>query len=130
MKVRVHKNLHNGLWAITIKGKIAGYCESCELSNVIIKIDEGCRERNLNRPGKAPKRSVHLWAEGELINVSGYQAKNLDTLDYCGLELSPTTREIKYNPHKNLTMIYADNDTPCHATHTARFTLDGKMLGM
>ena len=127
MVVRIHKNLHNGLWAITMGGKIAGYCTSCDLSNVTVKLTESIRDKNLNRVGKPPKRSVHLWVQGDISNVRGYQGKNLESFVAPERDLPATPNEVTYNPMKHKTMVYRDSGAPFECAHTASFTTDDRM---
>ena len=112
MKARIHKNLHNGLWVISVNNKVQGYCSSCALSDTQVHLSETIRHKNLHRPGKAPKRSVHLWVSGTLSNVTGYVPKNMESLPTLqDIDTSGETRTVSYNPFKNDTFMLSETET-------------------
>jgi hypothetical protein len=97
MKTLVHKNLHNGLWALTQRGRVVGYCESCQLIDWDSK--EDAKKAAFSRSGN--KRTVHLWARGTLSRVVGFQPLNgrLASYDFCGGY--PTGGSlVRYNPKR------------------------------
>lgn len=61
-KVRCHKNLHRGVWSITLRGKVVAQVPEVVLANVTFKIRETARQRVIARRC----REVHAWAEGEI----------------------------------------------------------------
>jgi hypothetical protein len=63
-RVRVHRNLQNGLWSLTDNGKVVAHAESLRLSSVEFVVQPGGRDR-----AKAEhQRNVHAWAEGILTS--------------------------------------------------------------
>lgn len=68
-KVRVYRNLINGLISVqhSIKGRgwiLSGHCDNCVISEVSLQVSEAGRQRVLNDK----KRNVHAYAAGRLIS--------------------------------------------------------------
>ena len=69
MKTLIHKNLHNGRWAITQRGVVVGYCSAATLVDWDSK--EDAKKACFSRSGN--KRTVHLWCRGTLTHVEGFE---------------------------------------------------------
>lgn len=79
-KVRVYKNLHNGMWSIKQNGLVIGYAKEIVLSNVKYIVSRAGRVRVL----KEQRKNVHAFVEGY---VSSYPEKAVSV-------------EVSYNPYK------------------------------
>lgn len=98
MKTLVHRNLHNGLWALTQRGQVVGYCTYCELYDWDIK--EDAKKALFSRSGN--KRTVHLWARGTLGLVAGFvpfKGRELDLTGACDW-FDGDTQPVTYNPKR------------------------------
>lgn len=62
--VRVHRNLFNGLWAVSQKGRILAYSREVCLVDVGFVVCESMRQRWTVKLGR---RKVHAWATGVLV---------------------------------------------------------------
>ena len=98
MKTLIHKNLHNGLWSITQRGLVVGYCTAACLVDCDVK--EDAKKAAFSRAGN--KRTVHLWVRGSLASVTDFQplkGRELvfaqDGYDHPGISLPAT-----YNPKR------------------------------
>lgn len=98
LKTLVHRNLHNGLWALTQGGRVVGYCTYCELYDWDIK--EDAKKAAFSRSGN--KRTVHLWARGTLGLVAGFvpfKGREL-ACDDCPDWFDGETVKTTYNPKR------------------------------
>lgn len=107
-KTLVHKNLHNGLWAITQGGRVVGYADLIVLEHVDVKWD--AKKALFSQSGN--KRTVHCWARGEsIVHVEGFQAFKGRELVMGSDHNDWTTwkeydhRRVSYNPHRDTTMM-------------------------
>jgi len=111
MKTLVHKNLHNGLIAITQGGKVVGYADEVVLKGVDLKWD--AKKAAFSQSGN--KRTVHCWARGELVSVTGFQSfkgrelaifsdiENFDWSDY-------PQSIVRYNPKRENCMMVGNSE--------------------
>lgn len=73
-RVRVYKNLNNGLWSVKqrIEGKwvVVGHCVSCVLNDAVPVISDARHEwvRSGNH------REVFAYLEGSLVQVAGFKS--------------------------------------------------------
>ena len=65
MRVRCHKNLHNGMWAVTQKGKVIAYVTEVALSDVTFVYYETLRLKCV----AMKRRKVCAWAQGVIADV-------------------------------------------------------------
>ena len=79
-RVRVYKNLHNGMWSIKQKGLVIGYAKEIALENVSYIVSQAGRVRVL----KEQRKNVHAYVEG---CVSPYPDNSVCI-------------EVSYNPYK------------------------------
>ena len=95
-RVRVYRNLHNGLFSIKDKksGLVLGYTNNALLSDVTFIISKKGQER----ARKENTRNVHAYAEGFYM---GEMSVNRDCL-----------RPITYNPFDHDTFVYRDSNRP------------------
>ena len=110
MKTLVHKNLHNGLMAITQGGKVVGYADEVVLEGVDLKWD--AKKAAFSQAGN--KRTVHCWARGELVSVKGFQAfkgrelakkSDIENFDCSGYSQA----KVRYNPKRENCMMVGDS---------------------
>lgn len=82
MKVKVHVNLHNGMFSIQDykTGRVIGHFPELFLRDVTFKVNERVR-REVNRKGV---KNVHAWVVGELVETGHFHV---------------TKRRIAYNPY-------------------------------
>lgn len=117
MKSLVHKNLHNGLWAITQGGRVVGYCDSCALIDWDSKEDK--KKAAFSRAGN--KRTVHLWARGTLVSVEGFQPLKEREVVITDAPIGPSPFKASYNPKRGEPgFMVCGEHTPSGAV--ARFT--------
>ena len=116
MKVRVYRNLHNGLYSIQRDGVVLGHASRVALKRASFKVSEAGRQRVI-REGK---KNVHAFAIGELAEVYGFQGfrgrhvGKLDGLQESDLPpkfVSRMTR-VTYNPYKFDSFVNADTKQP------------------
>jgi len=81
LKVRMYKNLHNGMWSIKYKNIVIGYAKEIALSNVIYLVSKMGRAKVLREQCK----NVHAYVEGYVIL---YPKGELECI------------EVSYNPYK------------------------------
>lgn len=72
MKVKIYKNLHNGILSIVGKNaegleRVIGHCERITLSDAVFKVSEKGRQRVLKRQ----KKNMHAVIEGLVIEIDG-----------------------------------------------------------
>ena len=111
MKTLVHKNLHNGLMAITQGGKVVGYADEVVLEGVDLKWD--AKKAAFSQAGN--KRTVHCWARGELVSVKGFQAfkgrelaKKSDIENFGLSDYSQS--KVRYNPKRENCMMVGNSE--------------------
>jgi len=106
MKTLLHKNLHNGLVAITQRGLVVGYCTSATLVNVDVK--EDAKKASHTRAGN--KRTVHLWIRGDLVSVTGFTPLKGRTvaISEFGITDFPASAPVSYNPHRDSSLVWSD----------------------
>lgn len=80
-RVRIYKNLHNGMWSIKYKGIVIGYAKEIALANVTYIVSRAGRIRVL----KEQRKNVHAFVEGY---VSPHPKKQSEY------------SEVSYNPYK------------------------------
>ncbi len=92
VKVRVYRNLHNGLWSIkimegTLKGRVVAHAEKVMLLNASQKVYEAGRQRVIKEKAK----NVHAFIEGQMI---------IDADLFNRVKLTRTNKKsISYNPY-------------------------------
>lgn len=81
-QVRVHLNLHNGCYVVTIAQRVVGYSPALHLTGVTSKVSKAgyakCREEQ--------SRNVHAYLEGTLVGAG--EARGT---------LGPKFRRLRYN---------------------------------
>ena len=97
-KVKIYKNLHNGLFSVMQNSLVVAHVESFLLNNVVFKVNESGRQRVI----KEKKKNVHAFITGILKSVNEEHA-----LIFKG-QLSPIT----YNPYKASNFYFRD-DVDC-----------------
>lgn len=65
MKIRCHKNLHNGLWALTQRGKVIAYVADVVLSDVSFVYYESLRLKCV----AMRRRKVCAYAQGVIATM-------------------------------------------------------------
>ncbi len=109
MKTLIHKNLINNSWAITQAGKVVGYADEIVLSDVDLKWD--AKKAAFSQSGN--KRTVHCWARGELVSVTGFQSfkgrelaifSDIENFDCSGY----VKEQVRYNPKREHCMMMGD----------------------
>lgn len=89
-KVKVHRNLNNGLWSLTAttgehKGKVIYHCAQISLSNVVFKVSAAGRNRVLQEG----RKNVHAWCIGTLQSLSEPEGFSYQT-----------AKQVTYDPYK------------------------------
>lgn len=112
MRVRVHLNLHTGLWSVTAisgprRGCVIDSRAAVGLRDVRLVVSAAGRERAVH---KLHKRTVHAWAEGEL----------------CECAMPPDAVRFTYNPFKAATFTRCDTGAAVHTAAHAWFTSERK----
>ena len=103
MKTLLHKNLHNGLIAITQRSIVVGYCDSATLLDVDLKHDR--KKEHFSQNGG--KRTVHLWARGTLVEVQGFVPLKGRDVELSPCDSVPVLCErVRYNPKRDKHMWY------------------------
>ena len=64
MRVRCHKNLHNGMWSITQRGKVIAYVTDVVLADVTFVYYETLRVKCV----AMRRRKVCAWAQGGTLD--------------------------------------------------------------
>jgi len=82
LKVRVYRNLNNGLMSVQFKGKVVGHTDNLAIKNVSFIVSEATRIKMV----AAKRRAVHAYAEGILM---------ANTPDI------PLTHTVHYNPYRS-----------------------------
>ena len=130
---RIHKNLHNNKWAITQKGLVVGYCDSCIISDVSVHFSAGVKARNSH------KRTVHTWCIGELLSVTNFVGKDGRVPVLCsepdlfvadvlaGDWFDYPQALVRYNPFRDEFLNYADSGVEYVGSDYAVFTDDSEM---
>ena len=62
-RVQVYRNLRRGDWSVRVKGRVVAHVPEVTLATVRFVVSEAGRQRVLRRK----ERSVHAWAEGEVV---------------------------------------------------------------
>jgi FMN-dependent NADH-azoreductase len=78
-KVRVYRNLNNGLWSVKASDQLVVHVPTIHLANVTFHVSKSGR----NRVRQKKQREVHAWAQGLVIPEPG----------------QPTTYPVTYNPY-------------------------------
>ena len=101
MRVRCHKNLHNGMWSITQKGKVIAYEKEVTLEGVTFVYYETLRQKCV----AMKRRKVCAWAEGVVARTDAHA----------------TTVELCYNPFRAATFTTREGEaiTRCRRVHFA-----------
>ena len=115
MKVRVYRNLKNGLWSIvamegTRKGYLIGHASHVSISGCTFQVRESRRQAIC----KGHYREVHAWVIGHLVEVL----------------VSPAAREFTYNPHRAPTFTDRETGAPVTTAQTCWFTADQKAFAL
>ena len=129
MRVRIHYNLQRGDWVVTSGGKVLGYCDACQLTEVTTHLSPSTKARGFFNNGGKPKRTVHLWAEGILSDVVGLRDVRRPMPEGCE-EVSPVPGflyEVTYNPFKHEGFVYRDSLKPWTSGRVAVFGNDKTM---
>lgn len=116
MKVKVYRNLHNGLYSIQRLGRVIGHAQRVALTNTTFVVSEAGRQRVI-REGK---KNVHAFAQGDLAEVYGFQGyrgrhvgklEGLNESDLPPRFLERMTR-VTYNPYKFDSFVDAETKQP------------------
>lgn len=93
-KVKVYKNLHNGLWSIKdyATGLVLGHVEEVRLTNATFYVSEKGRQRVI----KEQSKNVHAFVIGHLTEIQFY---DLDV-------------EVTYNPYKYDSFVTRNGNQP------------------
>lgn len=121
MKVKVYKNLHNGMYSIQAmhgdnKGRVVGYATRLLLDDVTFKVSESGRQRVINEK----RKNVHAYVCGTLRHALDYIVR----LENIPLEIQQPFEhdcdiKVAYNPYKWATfMAYIDYNL--HQTNFAK----------
>jgi hypothetical protein len=99
VRVRAHKNLHNGLWSVLnpSTGLLLRHVEEVELADVRFHVSETGRARVL----RLQKRNVHAYALGTLVYLGKSRARS-----HRGW------RRFTYNPYRAAHFVTVPSDTP------------------
>ncbi len=91
MKVRVYRNLHNGLWSVKCMerdhrhyGKVILHCEEIMLAHVKPVVSSAGRNRVL----RERRKNVHAYLEGEIVSYCGEAYKERVLSDHTMLTFS------------------------------------------
>ena len=103
LKVRMYKNLRNGMWSIKYEGIVIGYAKEIALSNAIYLVSKAGRVRVL----KEQCKNVHAYVEGY---VALYPKGKLECI------------EVSYNPYKYGYFYRKDNSEEINVSEYAILT--------
>ena len=114
-KVRVYKNLHNGLFSIkdVKSGLVVGHVEIINLENVEFKVSQAGRNKVL----KEKRKNVHAYVEGNIINE----------LDYI-INRSVDTQAITYNPYKYDSFVRRNDLSPIFKSDYIHMDVNNEMI--
>jgi hypothetical protein len=108
LKVRVYRNLRNGLLSVQTKINrswiVAGHVNSILLSDVTFNVSQAGRERVI----KNKRKNVHAFVYGTLVEI-----ETGDTFPVA----------VKYNPYKYTSFVV--NDSPIFAAKVAVVSTSG-----
>jgi hypothetical protein len=97
MKVEVYRNLHKNCWSVRIPhGKVWYHCQALFIFNARFVVQKAGNAK-VRQTGK---KNVHAFVRGEL----GTMWEEMRICRY----LNGDKRQVKYNPYKNKTFVYAD----------------------
>lgn len=101
MRVRVYRNLNNKLLSIMeISSRLVlGHCQAIRLQNVEFKVNEAGRQRVI----KTCRKNVHAFAEGKVLEVTGFEAfkgRRVEIIPPSSVEHTTTDSVVRYNPYK------------------------------
>lgn len=104
MKVMVYYNLHKKLFSIKClkRNKVIYHTKNVVLKNCKLKVSEKGRQRVLNEK----RKNVHAGIVGDLISLDS---------QHCKFDFS---RELSYNPYKNLTFVKKADGSPVYDADT------------
>jgi hypothetical protein len=107
-KVRVFKNLHNGLYSIQHKGIIIAHVAEVSLEEVTFSVQPAGRERVL----RTKQKQIHAFVNGVVCPIS-----------------PASQRRVSYNPYKGPSFVLAGVvPTPITAASTATITSQGVFI--
>lgn len=106
-KVRVYRNLRNGMWSVVQAGIVNCHVSHLWLKNAKMIVSESGRQRVI----RERRKNVHAYIEGELVESFPY----ID--GRCNTRLAPS---ITYNPYKAATFIC--NKKPIYKSNTLYFS--------
>ncbi len=99
-RVRLHLNLHNGCYAVTVAGRVVGYTRAALLHDVTSKVSrsgyESCRDEHV--------RNVHAYLEGTLADAGDHLAS---------ARPGARMRRVSYNCLKGPPCFYYVDDRQC-----------------
>lgn len=104
MRVRVYKNLNDGLISIKLRttGLVIAHCEEITLGDVSFKVYESGRQRVI----KQKRKNVHAYVEGEILSVKGlkpYKGRGITIPEEKSAQAFDS--RIFYNPYKTANFI-------------------------
>lgn len=116
MKVKVYRNLHNGLYSIQQGGLVLGHAARVALKGASFTVSEAGRQRVI-REGK---KNVHAFAVGDLAEVYGFQGfrgrhvGKLEGLNESDLppRFLERMKRVTYNPYKFDSFVDAETKQP------------------
>ena len=94
MKTYVYYNLHKHCWSLMRKGKVIGHCDALVVGNAEFRVRPGGRKRVLEEK----RKNVHAFVIGSIVTRFEYDKDEIGT-----------TRQVKYNPYKADSFVYADS---------------------
>jgi hypothetical protein len=89
-RVKVYKNLHNGLWSVLYKGKVVAHLKEVLLDTVVFHVCEKMRQKVIEQQQK----KVHAYAIGRYNNSPLAQA------EHATLSRELLDERVSYNPYK------------------------------
>lgn len=101
-RVKVYRNLQNGLFSVQYGGRVVAHLDTAQLSGVVFKVTESARQRVL----KARQRNVHAYAIGTFTASA-----------------QPTATEaISYNPYHAGHFFRVKDQAPVHSAAAVVFS--------
>lgn len=108
-RVRVHLNLHNGCYVVSIRGKVVGYAHGLILGDVTSNVSQSgyrrCREEGV--------RNVHAWLDGDVVDILPPRGA------------PPGFRQISYNCLTSPPCFFYKDDGACFVAAEMAYCLPG-----
>jgi len=124
MKVKVYRNLNNGLISIQKEGLVVGHCSSITLKDVNFKVNQGGRSRVIAQQCK----NVHAYAIGSVValqDFTSFKGRDL-TFDKNPVKGELEAVDVTYNPYKYSTFV-DESKKPIHNCDAAIINRLGKI---